>query len=57
VAASSMGVKWLECEANNFPPSDAEVKNEWSCTLIAVYVFMACMVTALIFTCYLNQQS
>jgi hypothetical protein len=50
VRAFSLGVKWLECEANNSAPSGAEIMNDWSCTLIAVYAFMACMLTALPFT-------
>lgn len=55
--ASSLWVKWLESEASISPSSGAEIKNEWSCTLIAVYAFMACMVTALPCTFYLNLQS
>jgi hypothetical protein len=30
--AFSLGVKWPGREADNSPPSSAEVKNEWSCT-------------------------
>jgi hypothetical protein len=30
-SALSMGIKWLEHEADHSPPSTAEVKKEWSC--------------------------
>ena len=26
------GAKWLECEDNHWPPSNAEVRNDWSYT-------------------------
>ena len=31
--SSFLGVKRLECKADHSPPSSAEVKNEWRCTL------------------------
>lgn len=34
VVAFSLGVKWLECEANNSPPCGAEVKDVWSCVCV-----------------------
>jgi len=33
------GIKWLQCEAKNSPPTSSEVKNEWSFTLTPPYVF------------------
>jgi hypothetical protein len=33
---------------DHLPPSGAEVKNEWSCTLLPLYVFMVCMGTVLL---------
>jgi hypothetical protein len=42
---SSYGVKRSECEADNSPPSSAEVKKAWSYTSIPQHVFMAwCLV-------------
>jgi hypothetical protein len=35
--AVSTGTKWLERESGHFPPSDAELKKTWSCTL-CVYI-------------------
>jgi hypothetical protein len=32
LGALTQGVKWLECEADHSPPSNAEVKNAWICT-------------------------
>jgi hypothetical protein len=41
----SLGVKRPWREADHSPTSSAEVKNEWSCTSIPQYVFMAwCLV-------------
>jgi hypothetical protein len=34
-------VKQVECEADHFPLSSAEVKNVWSYTSTAPYIFMA----------------
>jgi hypothetical protein len=43
--ALSLGVKRPEREADHSPPSSAEVKNSWSYTATAQYVFMAwCLV-------------
>jgi hypothetical protein len=36
-----MGVKWVGREADNSPPSTAEVKNPWSYTSTPQYAFMA----------------
>jgi len=36
-----LGVKWLVCEADHSPPSNAEVKYEQSYTSTAPYAFMA----------------
>ena len=35
-------VRRLGHEADHSPQSSAEVKNDWSCTFSAAYVFMAC---------------
>jgi len=35
------GLEWLEREADNLPPSSAEVKNGWSYTSSPPYIFMA----------------
>jgi hypothetical protein len=41
----SLGVKRPECEADDSPPSSAEVKNAWSYNSSPQYVFMAwCLV-------------
>jgi hypothetical protein len=37
-----VGVKQLGYEVDHSPPSSAEVKNEWSCTSVPPYAFMAC---------------
>jgi hypothetical protein len=39
--ALSLGVKWLGCEVDHSPPSNAKVKNAWSYTSTPQYVFMA----------------
>jgi len=36
----SLGVKHPRHEADYSPPSNAEVKNEWSCMFTPPYVFM-----------------
>ena len=35
-------VNQLGCEADNSFPSNAEVKNEWSCAFTPQFAFMAC---------------
>jgi hypothetical protein len=37
------GLTQPEREAGHLPPSSAEIKNDWSCTLVSPYTFMACM--------------
>jgi hypothetical protein len=45
--ALSLGVKRQESEAEDAPPSSAEVKNAWSYTSTPLYVFIAwCSVKA-----------
>jgi hypothetical protein len=45
LGALTPGVKWPGHEADDSPPSCAEVKNTWSCTTISQYVFVAwCLV-------------
>jgi len=38
--ALSFGIKQAECEAVHFPPSSAEVKNPYRCTVTPPYVSM-----------------
>jgi hypothetical protein len=41
VGAPSLAIKWwLGCEADHSRPSNAEAKNEWSCTYVAVQVLL-----------------
>jgi len=35
-----LGVKWPGREAENSPPSNAEIKNAWTCTSTLTYAFM-----------------
>jgi hypothetical protein len=35
------GVKWPGREGDHLPPYSAEINNEWSCTSIPLYAFMA----------------
>jgi len=46
---SSLRVKRVVLEADHSPLSSAEVKNEWSSTSIAPYVFILCTGTALLY--------
>jgi hypothetical protein len=48
----SMEVKWLGCEVDHLPPSNAEVNNELGYTSTPTYALMACIGTALCFTFY-----
>jgi hypothetical protein len=41
LGALSLGVKRPGHEAEHSPPSSAKVKNEWNCTSITPYIFMA----------------
>jgi hypothetical protein len=41
LGALSPGVKRPECEADNSPPTSAEVKKMWICTSTSPYTFMA----------------
>jgi len=34
----SLGVKWLEQEDGHTSPSNAEVKNDWQCTCIPIFL-------------------
>jgi len=36
----SQGVKWLECEADHYPLTSAEVMKAWSYTFTPPYIFM-----------------
>jgi hypothetical protein len=46
---TSLRVKQVVLEADHSPLSSAEVKNEWSSTSTAPYVFILCTGTALLY--------
>jgi len=40
VRAFTSGVRQLDCETDQSPPSTAKVKDAWSCTYTSQYSFM-----------------